>query len=95
MKAKKHGYSSAFKAKVGLEALQDRKSIGDLALEYKVSAYKILDWKKESMYRVPELSGKTSEYGKPDAHVEKLYSRISRLEKEKDLYKSNLEKFGL
>ncbi len=41
MKREKHDYSHAFKVKVGMEALKDRNTIGDLALKYNATVYSI------------------------------------------------------
>ena len=94
MKTQDQNYSSALKAKVSRESLKDYKTIGDLALEYKVPAYTILSWKKELMYDLPKVfDDPTEKEGK--SHMDKLNAKIDKLEKDRSLYRTNMEKFGL
>lgn len=95
MGKQKHDYSSALKAKISKGALSERKSIRDLALEYKVPAQAILSRKKELIYSSPETFSKTAKSTEKETYLDKLNSKISDLEKEKYLYKTNLGKFGL
>jgi len=95
MEAKMNDYSKAIKTKVGLEALKDLKTIGDLALEYKIPAYVIKGWKKEFMYDIPKAFNPKQDSNTSDIYMEKLSSRLTQLEKEKNFYKTNMEKFGL
>ncbi len=95
MKREKHDYSHAFKAKVGMEALKDRNTIGDLALKYNAPAYSILKWKKDAMYSLPDASRYSSENKKNNPYLDRLNSKIDKLEKDRSLYKTNIEKFGL
>lgn len=94
MKKQKNIYSSALKAKVSSESLKDLKTIGDLALEYKVPAYTILSWKKELMYDLPKVFDNSAEKGSK-SHMDRLNDKIDKLEKDRSLYKTNMEKFGL
>lgn len=94
MNTQDHNYSSAFKAKVSRESLKDYKTIGDLSLEYKVPAYTILGWKKELMYDLPRVfADPAAEENK--SYLDRLNDKINRLEKDRSLYKTNMEKFGL
>ena len=95
METQDHNYSSALKAKVSRESLKDIKTIGDLALEYKVPAYTILKWKKELMYDLPKVFDDPIEKEESKSYMDKLNSKIDKLEKEKSLYKTNMDKFGL
>ncbi len=94
MKTQDHSYSDAVKAKVSRESLKDLKTIGDLALEYKVPAYTILNWKKEFMYDLPKVFDEPTEKEESKSYMDKLNAKMDKLEKEKSLYKTNMEKFG-
>ena len=96
MKAKRHKHSSAFKAKVALDALQERESLSELAQKYEVHPNQITRWKKEFLERAPELFSKPAPQSKQaDADLEKLYAKIGQLEMEKEFLKKNLKKLGL
>ncbi len=94
MNTQDHNYSSALKAKVSRESLKDYKTIGDLALEYKVPAYTILSWKKELMYDLPRVFDNPTEKGNT-SYMDRLNDKIDRVEKDRALYRTNMEKFGL
>ena len=95
MKSQDPDYSRDLKERVSKEALKDLKSIGDLALEYKVPAYTILKWKKELMYDIPKVYNEPVEKEESKTLLDKLNSKIDKLEKEKNLYKTNIEKYDL
>jgi transposase-like protein len=96
MKKTRRKFSSAFKAKVAIEALKERQSLPDLALKYEIHPAQINKWKKDFIDNASaafELSGKKEE----DEHVDVdlLYSKIGRLEIERDFLKKSLKKTGL
>ena len=47
MPRKYQKHSDAFKAKVALEAMKEKKTVADLCQEYELSASQIFAWKKE------------------------------------------------
>ena len=96
MKKTRRKFSSAFKAKVAIEALKERQSLPDLALKYEIHPAQINKWKKDFIDNASaafELPGKKEE----DEHVDVdlLYSKIGRLEIERDFLKKSLKKTGL
>lgn len=95
MKAKRTKHSSSFKARVAIEALQERESISELARKYEIHPGMINRWKKEFLDRAPEVFSKPDTAKKPDADLEKLYAKIGQLEMEKEFLKKNLKKLGL
>lgn len=96
MKSTRKKHSNAFKAKVAIEALQERESISELARKYEVHPNMINRWKKEFLDRAPEVFSK-ADSGKqpPETDLEKLYAKIGQLEMEKEFLKKNLKKLGL
>jgi len=94
MKTQRQKHSSVFKAKVAIEALQERESISDLSSKYGIHPNMISRWKKEFLDRAPELFDKPGHEKKGDVDVEKLYAKIGQLEMEREFLKKNLKKLG-
>jgi transposase len=95
MKSKRQKHSGAFKAKVAIEALQERESLSELSKKYGIHPNMISRWKKEFLERAPEIFEKVSSDKKEDTDLEKLYAKIGQLEMEKEYLKKNLKKLGL
>jgi transposase len=95
MKSKRQKHSGTFKAKVAIEALQERESLSELSKKYGIHPNMISRWKKEFLERAPELFEKSSLDKKEDTDLEKLYAKIGQLEMEKEYLKKNLKKLGL
>jgi transposase len=95
MKSKRQKHSGTFKAKVAIEALQERESLSELSKKYGIHPNMISRWKKEFLERAPELFEKASSEKKEDTDLEKLYAKIGQLEMEKEYLKKNLKKLGL
>jgi len=98
MKMKRQRHSSAFKAKVAIEAIQERETLIELSRKYSIHPNLITRWKKEFLERAPELfekPGHDKDNKKEDADVEKLYAKIGQLEMEREFLKKNLKKLGL
>ena len=95
MKTQRQKHSGVFKAKVAIEALQERESIHELASKYGIHPNMISRWKKEFLERAPELFDKPGQEKKDEADLEKLYAKIGQLEMERDFLKKNLKKLGL
>jgi len=87
MKTQRQKHSGAFKAKVAIEALQERESIHELASKYRIHPNMISRWKKEFLERAPELFDKPGQEKKDEADLEKLYAKIGQLEMERDFLK--------
>ena len=79
MKAKRTKHSSSFKARVAIEALQERESISELARKCEIHPNMINRWKKEFLKRAPDVFSKQDTDRKPDADLEKLYAKIGQL----------------
>jgi transposase-like protein len=95
MKSKRQKHSGAFKAKVAIEALQERESLSELSKKYGIHPNMITRWKKEFLERAPQLFEKTQPAEKDDKDIEKLFAKIGQLEMERDYLKKNLKKLGL
>ncbi len=95
MKSKRQKHTGAFKAKVAIEALQERESLSELAKKYGIHPNMITRWKREFLERAPQLFEKTHPADKEEKDLEKLYTKIGQLEMEKEFLKKNLKKLGL
>jgi transposase-like protein len=95
MKAKRQHHSAAFKAKVAIEALQERETLSEIATKYAVHPNQIARWKKEFLERAPELFDRKRVEKEEGPDIEKLYAKIGQLEMERDFVKKNLKKLGL
>lgn len=95
MKAQRQKHSGAFKAKVAIEALQERETLSELAKKYEIHPNQIARWKKEFLERAPQLFEKAVSEKKEDTDLDKLYAKIGQLEMEREFLKKNLKKLGL
>ena len=95
MKSKRQKHSGAFKAKVAIEALQERETLAELSKKYGIHPNQITRWKKEFLERAPQLFEKTHPADKDEKEIEKLYTKIGQLEMEREYLKKNLKKLGL
>ena len=91
MQSKRQNHSSVFKAKVAIEAIQERESLSELSMKYGIHPNMISRWKKEFPDRASELFDKPGHDKKEDTGPEKLYAKIGQLEMEREL-KKKLEK---
>ena len=84
-------FSASFKAKVALEALQERETIESLSKKHDVHPNQILRWKKELTDNSSKLFSKEvigSE--KSDRLIEELYKQIGQLKVDNDWLKKKL-----
>ncbi len=97
MKQSRRKYSSAFKAKVAIEAIKERESLSELAMKFKVSQSQICKWKKSFLEQSSTVfDGSSSKKEDSDLVApEELYKKIGKLEMEKEFLKKNLKKLGL
>lgn len=95
MKKTRRKFSSEFKAKVALEALKERYSLAELAKKFELHPNQISKWKQEFI----ENSAKIFDTGKvkneqEQVDIEALYSKIGKLEVDRDFLKKNLKKLN-
>ena len=95
MKSKRQKHTGTFKAKVAIEALQERETLSELSKKYGIHPNMITRWKKEFLERAPQLFEKTHSADKDEKDLDKLYAKIGQLEMEKEFLKKNLKKLGL
>ena len=97
MRKKRRKFGSAFKSKVAIEALKERKTLAELALKYELHPNQISQWKQEFIEKSSLIfeSKQSKAEDLKQIDTEKLYSKIGQLEMENDFLKKNLKKLGL
>ena len=89
MKNKRKRHDVAFKAKVGLEALQGSKTLAEIARDYEVHLTQIGQWKTIILDRLPDLftHGPTAEVKQAEREVARLHEKVGELTMELDWLK--------
>ena len=94
MKRSRRKFTSAFKARVAIEALKERESLAELSKRYELHPAMISKWKQEFLEKSSDVFDKRSEE-EAGIDPEKLYAKIGQLEMENDFLKKSLKKTGL
>lgn len=86
MKETRKKHSSAFKAKVALEALKNEQTMAELAARYAIHPSQIPAWKKTLLAEAATLfqSRQPASQNNNDALVDTLYRQIGQLTVERD-----------
>lgn len=95
MKAKRRKFSGSFKAKVAIAALKEQETLAELAVRYEVHSNMISKWKQEFVDRSKEIFETSPPDKQDEEKMEQLYTKIGKLEVERDWLKKNLKKAGL
>jgi transposase len=95
MKKTRRKFSGTFKAKVAIEALKERESLAELSKRYEVHPNIIGKWKQEFLKRSSQVFDMKTMESDSEVDLDKLYSKIGKLEMENDFLKKSLKKIGL
>lgn len=95
MKKKRRKFSSAFKAKVAIEALKERETLAELSKRYEIHSNMISKWKQEFVERAGEIFENPPPEKETEQQIERLYTKIGQLEMERDWLKKISKKAGL
>ena len=95
MKTSRRKFTAAFKAEVAIEAIKERYTLAELSKKYEVHQTVINRWKKEFIDRSAEIFQGKSPDEDFEAEKEALYSKIGKLEVERDWLKKISRKAGL
>jgi len=96
MRKTRRKFTSEFKTKVSIEAIRERYALSELAEKFEIHPTQIAKWKREFLDNataVFESPGK--QIDKSEEDMDKLYTKIGRLEMERDFLKKTLKKTGL
>ncbi len=92
MKQKRRKFTEEFKLKVILEALKERSTLTELSQRYDLHPNQISKWKADFLENAKQfLSPVHPNSSKADQEdIEKLYSKIGKLQMEIDFFKKKL-----
>lgn len=90
-------YSSAFKAKVAISALQEKQTLEELSSKYQVSSRQIQYWKKEAIDNLNLLfeHKRDQQLKEKEVVIQDLYGEIGKLKMEYEWLKKKLERFNV
>lgn len=91
MKRTRRKFSREFKSRVA-----ERYTLAELAQKFELHPNQISQWKQEFLERSKSIfeGSEKKENSQPEIDLEKLYSKIGRLEMERDFLKKSLNKLG-
>ena len=92
MKKERRKFSSAFKAKVAIEAIKEDMTIQELASKHQVHPSQVTTWKKEFLDNSSIVFESKRQEEKDESKDRILYSKIGELQIEIDFLKKVLGK---
>ncbi len=88
-------HDSGFKARVALEALKERETVGQLAKRYGVHPTQIHEWKRRLLEQAATVFDRGNSAKRvEDFETSELYEEIGRLKMELDWVKKKAAQFG-
>jgi transposase-like protein len=94
MKKSRRKFSAAFKAQVAIAALMERETLAELSERYGIHPNIISKWKQELLKNSSKVFEKGDAKG-TSVDVDKLYSKIGKLEMERDFLEKAYSIAGL
>lgn len=91
--AKRRRHSTAFKAKVALEAIKERQTASELAGRFEVHPSQVTEWKKQAVASLESVFGDVVSSSDKDQTelIEALYRQIGQLTVELEWLKKKQE----
>jgi transposase len=87
-------FSSAFKAKVALEAVKNQITLAELAKEFDVNPVMISQWKAAFLENMSAAFDKGKLREEPDVDTQELYAQIGQLKVENEFLKKSFKRLG-
>lgn len=85
--AKRVTYQASFKGKVAIEALKERKTLSELAQDFKIHPAQITKWKTQAVQGITELFEDGRKKKAPEVDIETLYAQIGKLQSQLEFLK--------
>jgi transposase-like protein len=85
---------SSFKARVALEAVKERETVGELAKRFQVHPTQIHEWKRRLTEQAAGVFEKEAAKGVEAVDPAELYEQIGRLKVELEFLKKKAAQFG-
>lgn len=95
MKKTRRKFTSAFKAKVAIEALKERETLSELAKRFDIHSNQISIWKREFLDNAESAFTPENKKEEAEHQIDKLYQKIGQLEMENDFLKKSFLKIKL
>ncbi len=89
---KRKKYTSGFKTKVVLEALQERETIQDIAKKYELHPTQISNWKSQFLLEASVVFEKGLDKRDDEKEKAELFKKVGQLQMEVDFLKKVLGK---
>ncbi len=89
---KKRKFTTEFKTKVVLEALQERETIKEIAKKYDIHPNQISTWKRQFISNVEHIFEKDTSKADDEKEMAKLHKELRQLQMENDFLKKALGK---
>jgi transposase len=89
---KRKKYTSGFKTKVVLEAMQERETIQELGKKYDLHPTQISTWKKQFLSNASSVFDKGNENQDDEKEKTELFKKVGQLQMEVDFLKKVLGK---
>lgn len=89
---KRKSYSSGFKTKIVLEALQERETLQELGRKYDLHPSQISNWKNQFLNNAPSVFDKGSVKNEDEKEKSDLFKKVGQLQMEVDFLKKVLGK---
>jgi len=83
-------FSSAFKAKVAVEAIQERETIESLSKKHDVHPNQVLRWKKDLLDNSSKVFSSDTKPDRTAQLIGELYKQIGQLKVDNDFLKKKL-----
>jgi transposase-like protein len=92
MRKSRRSFKAEFKAKLALEAIQNRRKVNELASRYELHPTQITEWKKQALEGLPSLfeDGRSKRDKSEEELKARLYQQIGQLQVELDWLKKTM-----
>jgi len=96
MRKTRRKFTSEFKTRVAIEAIKERYTLSELAKRFELHPNQISMWKHEFLEKSSIVFEKKQSKSKEEIiDIDKLYTKIGKLEMERDFLKKNLMRVNL